>query len=482
MNWPTCGFPSWISFRRACTSNHPVLLLGVLLWCAPAPSHAQCDPAETAKWGASDAEFGDRFGSSIAVSGDTAVIGAVWDDLGAAIDAGSVYVFVRIGGAWVEQQKLSAPNPATNGNFGGAVAIAGDTLVVRAREPRSVSVFIRVDGLWAEQQTLTSPVPGESDGFGAAVAVSGETIVVGARTADQAATHAGVAYVFTRTDGIWSHQQTLTASDAEATDFFGGAVALCGDRVLVGATGDDNAGGTNAGAVYAFAREGEIWTEIQKLVASDPGGFDEFGSSIAWTGDTAVIGVRWDDIAGLVDAGSAYVFTFADGVWSEQQKLTASDGALSDNFGYSVAVWEDTALIGAYFTDRSNFIRDVGSAYLFRRNAGLWIQQPTLLASDGSDGDMFGSDVALSGDTALVAAFNDRDAGFGGAVYSFDLGCTACPGDLNRDSMVGLGDLTILLSHFGTSGGYADGDLDGDGGIDLADLTVILTNFGALCP
>ncbi len=174
----------------------------------------------------------------------------------------------------------------------------------------------------------------------------------------------------------WNQQAKLTAGDAATGDRFGRAVAVSGDTAVIGAYWDDD-GGTESGSAYVFTRTGGVWSQQAKLTASDPGAFDWFGVSVAVSGDTAVIGARWDDDGGT-DSGSAYVFARSGEVWSQQAKLIPSDLAANDFFGISVAVSGDTAVIGAHGNDDGG--SESGSAYVFTRSGVAWSQQAKLTA------------------------------------------------------------------------------------------------------
>ena len=200
-----------------------------------------------------------------------------------------------------------------------------------------------------------------SDGFGGSVAVDGDTAVIGALQADGNVGGTGAAFVFLRNAGVWTEQAKLSAIDGAASDGFGGSVALEGDTVVIGAIfHDDN--GSNSGAAYVFTRSAGVWTEQAKLTASDGAASDLFGRSVAVDGDTAVIGADDDDDNGT-NSGSAYVFIRSGITWTEQQKLAASDGAPFDRFGESVAVSGTTVVIGAILDDDNG--TNSGSAYVF---------------------------------------------------------------------------------------------------------------------
>ena len=340
--------------------------------------------SEVKKLLASNAGVGDRFGRSVAVSGDTVVVGAP-GGLGIAIKAGAAYVFQR--------------------DEGGA-------------------------GNWGEVTKLTASDAQIGDRFGNSVAVSGDTAVVGAYREDAGGTDAGAAYVFQRDQGgpgNWGEVKKLTASDAQDIDEFGISVAVSGDTAVVGAHLAD-AGGNNAGAAYFFERdqgEANNWGEVKKLTASDARFGDNFGISVALSGDIAVVGATGEDTGGNF-AGAAYVFQHIQGGlgnWGEVKKLTASNAANIDRFGWSVAVSGDTAVVGALGENSGG--SDAGAAYTFERNQGgpgNWGEVQQLLASDAEAGDSFGVGVAVSGDTAIVGATGEDAGGSNaGAAYVFDL-------------------------------------------------------------
>ena len=206
------------------------------------------------------------------------------------------------------------------------------------------------------------------------------------------------------TAAITTHAQTWTqaakalASDGQASDEFGMSVDIDGDYAIVGAIGDDDKG-TDAGAAYVFVRSGTTWTEQAKLTANDGAAGDYFGMSVSIDGDYALIGAYWEDQRGT-NAGAAYVFVRSGTSWSQQAKITASDGAAYDDFGWSVSIDGDYAVVGSY-------INSSGSAYIFVRSGTSWTQQAKLLASDGAAYDYFGYSVFISGGTALVGAYKD---------------------------------------------------------------------------
>ncbi|MEQ1518741.1 MAG: dockerin type I domain-containing protein [Usitatibacteraceae bacterium] len=351
---------------------------------------------------ASDHADGDSFGAHSTISGDTLVVGAYRDDS----SAGSVYVFVRNGGVWTLQAKLTASVRSPGAIFGRNVALSGDTLVVASRGEDSAAgaayVFVRSGSTWTEQARLTANDRAANANFGSPVVISGNTAIIGSSFGDALA---GSAYVFVRDGTSWTQQSKLVPSDSTARDLFGISASLDGDTAIIGAHGTD----TSTGSAYVFTRSGNSWSEQAKLNSSDRAGRDFFGFNVAISGDTAVVGALGNNAG----KGAAYVFVRTGATWVEQQKLTASDAAFDDNFAHDVAISGDRILVGAYGDDAA-----AGSAYLFVRGGGTWTQQIKLTASDRADGDRYGSGVLIDGDTFLVGApFDDLSAG---AVYLYN--------------------------------------------------------------
>ena len=381
--------------------------------------------------------------------------------------AGAVYVFVRSAGAWSQQAYLKASNTEAFDNFGVSVAISGDTLVVGANGESSnatgvdgnqsnnsvsssgaVYVFVRNAGAWSQQAYLKASNTDADDQFGGSVAISGDTLVVGAvgedsnatgvdgDSANNSASNAGAAYVFVRSAGAWSQQAYLKASNTDALDSFGISVAISGDTLVVGANGESsNATGVNgnqsnnlanaSGASYVFVRNAGAWSQQAYLKASNTGADDLFGGSVAISGDTLVVGASDEDgnATGVNgdqannsanEAGASYVFVRSAGAWSQQAYLKASNTDEGDFFGGSVAISGDTLVVGAYGESSNatgvdgdqanNSALLAGAAYVFMRSAGVWSQQAYLKASNTGAGDLFGLSVAIAGDTLVVGA------------------------------------------------------------------------------
>ena len=412
--------------------RQPLRLAGVLLFVSVPTWSAT--PVEEARLLAADGAAGDQFGYSVALSGDTAVIGARFDsDNVNGLESGSAYVFIRTGATWSQQAKLTAADGEARDWFGVRVAISGDTAVVTADaddddvngvDSGSVYVFTRSGTAWSLEAKLIAADGAPVDLFGYSVALSGDTAVFGAKFDDDDVNgvDSGSAYVFTRSGATWSQQAKLTADDGAAGDLFGYSVALAGDTVVVTANADDDdIKGIDSGSAYVFTRAGTTWSQQAKLVASDGAAGDLFGVRAAVFDDTALIGARFTD-ENADDSGSAYVFTRTGTTWSQQAKLTADDGAAGDDFGYSVALSGNTALIGVNSSnDNVNGI-DSGSAYVFTRSGTIWSQHAKLTPTDGSAGDGFGGRVAMSGNTVLIGARlvdGDVKGDDSGAAYVF---------------------------------------------------------------
>jgi hypothetical protein len=373
----------------------------------------------------------DQFGVSTAISGGTVVVGAVAHDTDGTADQGAAYVFVRSGSDWIQQQKLTASDGAGRDGFGAAVATSGDTIVVGAwgddNFRGSAYVFVRTNGVWVEQQKLVASDGALGDRFGFSLAMSPDTIVIGAFADDDdgvAPFFRGSAYVFDRTDLGWIERQKLTASDGVGGDFFGRSVAIDNDTIVIGAEFDDlNAPFDDRGSAYVFVRIDGTWWEQQKLTASDGASQDQFGASVAVSGNTIVVGAESDDLGANANQGSAYVFTRSGNVWAQQQKLTAIDGSPNDKFGFSVAIRGDAIAIGTDVDDVGTNI-DQGSLYLFVRNDGVWVEHMKLVADDGAAGDRFGYSVAIDSMGIVTGAWGDDI--FRGSAYVF---ATATPAE-----------------------------------------------------
>lgn len=466
------------------------------------------DPvAQRAYLKASNPGEGDQFGDAVAISGDTVVVGAYLEKSKArgingnqaddsADRAGAAYVFVRGSGGWRQEAYLKSSNLNADDLFGSSVAISGNVIVVGAMWEASSAtgvngnqadnsassagaayVFERSAGVWKQTAYLkASNTEGDKE-FGRNVAVSGNIVAVGVPLEGSYVTgidgvqavdgtYSGAVYLYERTDGVWSQEAYLKASNTAGWDQFGGDVAVSGDTVVVGASGEDSrATGVNgdetdnsagsSGAVYVFRRSGGTWEQQAYLKASNTEKGDRFGGSVSISGDTIVVGAHMEDSAargsagngrnnGARSSGAAYVFTRSGADWIEQAYLKASNPGEGDFFGGRVAISGDVVVVGAYGEDGSstgidgNAMDDdapsSGAGYVFVRQNGRWTQQAYLKASNAEATDYFAYALGISGFQIVVGApledgsvpgvkGGGLDNGFenSGAVYVFDV-------------------------------------------------------------
>lgn len=361
---------------------------------AVAATPANAAPAQQARLAAADGAESDLYGASVAVDGNTAVVGALGAAGAGGEDQGAVYVLVRNGTSWTQQAKLVASDGQAGDHFGTSVAISGSTVVIGAEagdgaaaDEGAAYVFVRTGTAWSQQAKVTASDGASFDAFGQSVALSGDSAIVGAPSGNGA-------YVYVRSGTAWSQQAKLTAAGASG---FGQSVALSGDTALVGAL--------DPGAAHVFVRTGTTWASQAVLTATGGAPSDLFGLSVSLSGDSAAVGAPADDgVDGDGDAqGAVYVFTRTGSTWSQQAKLMASDASDGAFLGWSVALAGDTVLAGARgATIGANF--EQGAAYLFGRTGTAWTQKNKLTASDGTEDDNFGVAVGLSGPTGIVGA------------------------------------------------------------------------------
>ena len=425
-----------------------LVLFFAFMFIAPLSSSAQSWQED--KVVASDGAADDDFGFASAIDGERIVVGARLDDDNGT-DAGSVYVYDYNSGtdSW-DETKLLASDGTAGDEFGFAVDVDGDRIVVGAAYDGDGSVYVYDynGGTSSWDETKITPGDAFGDSFGYAVALEGDRIVVGKNADTENGLIAGAAYVYDYNSGTSSWDETkLLASDGANFDQFGVEVGLSGNRIVVGALDDDD-NGSNSGSVYIYDYNSgtSSWDET-KLTAGDGAGSDNFGSAVSISGDRIAVAATGDDDNGL-SSGSIYVYDYNMGLgaWVET-KLTASDGASQDNFGRFVKVQGDRMVVGADGDD--DVATNAGSAYVFDYNSGTTSWDETkLTASDGAADDAFGSWVGLSGDRIVVGAVGDDDAGSNaGSAYPFEYetlstgtvaltvdSTNACPG-LNNGSI-----------------------------------------------
>jgi hypothetical protein len=297
--------------------------------------------------------------------------------------------------------------------LGTSVSLNGDVAAVGSNASNlgawsgSVSVFERAGTTWARTAKLTTPSGQELDYFGQCVALDGNTLLAGASGDSDAAPYAGAVYVFEQVNGTWTQTGKLTASDGATFDAFGQAPALSGDTAVIGAPGVDGTD-VDQGAVYVFQRAGGTWTQTAKLTASDPAYLDTFGYSVALRGDTAVVGAIYHNGG----RGAAYVFERISGSWVQVAELAAADGIPDDQLGYAVSV-DGNTLVAAAHRQSSGAGRTM--VYVYECVGGIWSQSAKL----GTWSHTSGASVAVEGDTILVGRDGGNWPADGGTVYVF---------------------------------------------------------------
>ncbi len=329
---------------------------------------------ETAKLTADDALGIEVFGESVAISGSIAVVGAP----GTGIDGeapSSVYVFERLGETWTQSAKITPIDGIRADMFGSSVAISGERIVVGSPGEEddifhlsagSAYVYKRIGTLWVPEAKLKAHDLAPIDEFGSAVAIDGDTIVVGAPLEDEGGEDSGALYVYRYYGSSWFEVTKLYAPDATEGEHLGSSVAIDGDTILAGAPEDDDACPGSfvcfSGSAYLFVHNGTAWTLEAKVTASDAGVVDSFGHSVALSADIALLGAYGNDEVGF-SGGAAYLFRRSGGVWTEEEKLIGSDVGEWDQFGWSVAIHGSSVLVGA--TEDFFELPGPGSAYLF---------------------------------------------------------------------------------------------------------------------
>jgi hypothetical protein len=357
---------------------------------AIATSEGAPTPRQEVKLLESNGAANDSFGYAVAISGNTAIVRLV---------GGRADIFVRKGDQWELQQQLMAPQ-----GYSAAVAISGNTALVEAAH--SVYVFVREGTKWTQQAILTAS--GASSTFGYSIAVSGDTAVVGDAFQDRDGRHgAGAVYIFDRTGGTWSPGQALPINDRKPDpgrgDFFGASVGISGDTVIVGAPVDEPDGDSVfiKGSAYIYVRNNGVWTEQKWLTVA---GTSELGTSVAISGDKAIAGSK---------GYQAFIFERSGTTWSAPGELSPAAGEVKggERYGETVAISGDFAIVGAD-ADYGFDVPNRGAAYLFQRSGGAWSEIQKLQGSDvdpnSAQRERFGLSVAVSGETAIVGAPNKK--------------------------------------------------------------------------
>jgi len=433
--------------------------------------------------------------------GDNTLLVSVLAEDGVTAQSYTVTVSRQAASTFAQLAYIKASNPSVGDFFARSVSVSGNTIAVgsifedgdgtgvngdqsndNSTDSGAVYVFVRNNDVWSQQAYIKSVSSQQADLFGGSVSLDNDTLVVGASGEDSDATdvngdpnnnlaiNSGAAFVFVRSEGVWSQQALLKASNTGAGDNFGWDVAISGETIIVGANKEDsNATGVNgdqtnesavdAGSAYIFTRNAGVWSQQAYLKASNtsPDGTqgdvkESFGYSVSIDDDTAIVsaidenggsvGVNGDESSGRYHSGAVYVFSRTAGQWSQQAYLKASNADSADRFGFTNAISGDTIAVGTYYESSNatgidgdqadNSAVQSGAVYIFVRQGGSWSQQAYIKASNTDAGDLFGISVDLDGDDLIVGAQreqsvstvidgdqSDNSNGFAGAAYLF---------------------------------------------------------------
>jgi hypothetical protein len=448
------------------------------------------------------------FGQAVAVDGDTLVVGASDPSCATSVNgnqtdhncpgAGAVYVFTRTGGTWSQQAYLKASNTESLDGFGASVSLSGDTLAVGAPHEFScapgvngnqadnsctgagaVYVFTRSGSTWSQQAYVKASNMNAQDLFGWSVSLNGNTLAVGAPNEQSCAigingnqfdngcgdqgNGAGAAYIFTRTDNVWTQEAYVKASNTRIGHAFGIRVSLDGNTLAVGAPGEDscatgidgdqsNSSCHSAGAAYVYTRTAGVWTQQAYVKASntDPHPFfgDVFGINVALNGDTLVVGARFEASCavglngnqlenGCGGSGAVYIIARTNTRWSQvayvkpiAPSVTTSvarefgRGLTFDGTTLAVGSVDDTCARGFNPTPGSNDCPQSGAVYLFSRTATSWAQRAYVKATNTEAGDNFGMPgLAIDGNSLAVGAPGEQSCATGIDGNQNDNGC-----------------------------------------------------------
>jgi hypothetical protein len=479
----------------------------------------ECDGwCEIAEFYAGAEALDDDFGVAVALRDDVAAVGAHLDDDNGE-DAGAVlsYRYDPFTMAWSEEAVLLASDGMPGDRFGCSIAMSGDVIAIGAQEADlpgaadvgAVYVFRYAGGVWVEEAKITAGDADDDDRFGYSVAIEGDVLIVGApRDDNTAGDNAGAVYVLRLEGEEWTEQVKLTDPDGEDGDQFGYSVALSGDVLLVGVIFDKESG-YDAGAVIAYRDTGSTWEKESTLLASDGGSDHRFGVSVALDGDIAVVGATGHD-GGAQEAGAAYIFRSAADTteWVEEARLEPSEPQSGSEFGRAVAVENGCALVGAYHYWAA--ARRSGAAFVYRHDGASWVETTMLVSQHSGAFEHFGWALTLDGGRVLVGAPGDGEPGghpesawiFAG-LHGFDCNengvsdaCDIfsgtsddlnangvpdeceCLADITGDGIVNEEDLERLLQDWG---GPGDADINYDGIVNVRDLLALLAAWGE-CP
>ncbi|MFN0132966.1 MAG: GC-type dockerin domain-anchored protein [Phycisphaerales bacterium] len=437
-----------------------------------------------------DNEF---FGSSVSMSGDVLLVGARAAASTPGVFGGAAHLYRRAGTAWNLEKRIKGNDTVGGDEFGISVCVRGDVAIVGAylddddgSGSGSAYIFRRNGTDWVQEAKLTASDAAPGDRFGTSVAIDGDTAIVGAPFTFIVGFQTGTAYVFRRQGGAWSETAKLNAPVQQAGAFFGGFVALDGDVAVFSAIAEDSPNLTDLGSVYVHRRSGETWPMEKRIVPADGVAGQAFGSAVSLRGGALLVGSYLDAGPGGLGQGSAYVFRNAGTMWNQEAKIRASDGAADDLYGSALAISGDAAIVGAYQRDAG--ATDAGMAYLHRRRPnGLWYESGRVSLAMPGMLDYFASAVAIDGAYAAGGCLNREGPTMNaGAAYVIPLAACAC--EANCDASTGVpvlnvADFICYLNRFAAGDAYAN--CDGSTTpptLNVADFICYQNKFAAGCP
>ena len=466
--------------------------VGVLIGSAGAQL---CDPVETQTILAFDGNSTDYFGGAVSVFGNRMAIGSVYHE-GSGVRAGAVYAYDFDGSSWVIDSVIYPFNvnqtPQVNSDsFGDDLDIDGDVMVIGASgmdqdvfplrvDTGSASVYRHDGNIWNYETTLWASDGDFGDWFGKTVAIDGNMIVVGASAHDYnnfLGTNSGAAYVYRFDGASWSEVVELEMQTPEPGAQYGNAVAIDGHVIVVGAQYSSELGINDAGLVYVYRFSGGVITLEATLSPSDAVTGQLFGASVAISGNRIVVGAPGDPAN---NQGAAYIFNYNGNQWNQVAKMSDSHSFNDDQFGRVVAIDGDSIVVGVPSSDENGV--DSGQVYSYAISNSTLSNPVIMRASDGAEGDYFGTAVAVSGEHIVVGASqSDSLVYLAGAAYTMSMACpSACPADFTGDGLLNFFDVSAFLGAYSVMDPAAD--FTGDGAFNFFDVSAFLSAYSAGCP
>ncbi len=400
--------------------SRPLIITATLALITSALNAQSCDPIESAKLLADDGNRKDRFGDAVAISDNTAAIGAFWHGE-PTYYAGAVYIYNYRNSQWVKTIELHPSDSARGDRFGSALAMSHDKLIVTAEyhehhgdSSGAVYIFRNQGDQWIQETEIVAENPTDWEYFGEHVDISGDLAILS--TKDD---NSGYAYIYRFNGTDWIQETKLIPPDSQHAWTFGYAVAIHQDIAIVASPG--SFGSQSTGVAWLYRYNGSEWEVESLLSPDDQTPRNMFGYAVAVSDDVAIIGAFGDNELGE-DVGAAYIFRAHENQWIQEARVLASDPEEGAWFGYSVAIEGNKAVVGEIRNDGSGSW--AGAAYLFLNDGTNWDEGTKIISDKVGEDDDFGCAVALSDQNALIGASGDHTNGDdAGAAYIFDLNC-----------------------------------------------------------